>query len=131
MLQRTIGKASRPVPKVSQPEAATLADVRAYCDDENIEHFHIPGWLLAVFGMLHLVVTAVLEHARDSAEEVRGFPDLILFYRGRFCALELKTEIGKMTHAQQLWQKRLGTIQCRSTAAAVCAIAEWKVICES
>jgi hypothetical protein len=127
-LRRSIGKQREPAPAVSQPEAQTLSDVRAHCDTLRIEHFHIPGWLLSIFGKLALLVTVVLEHARDSAEEVRGFPDLILFYKGRYLALELKTEIGKMTTAQRIWQRRIGTIQCRGADETCTVIDEWVAV---
>lgn len=127
---RTIGK-DRPTVRASQPESLTLSEVRAHCDTLTIEHFHIPAWLLSFFSGFINLATAILEHARDSAEEIRGFPDLILFYRGRFLALELKTEVGSMTHAQKTWQRRLGTIQCRTTAEACKMIEDWKAICDT
>lgn len=130
LLRRHVGK-DRPAARASQAEDRTLSEVRAHCDLEGIEHFHIPKWLLSVFSGILNLATAMLEHARDSAEEIRGFPDLILFYRGRFLAIELKTEIGSMTHAQKVWQRRLGTQLCLTTAEACRIITEWKALCET
>lgn len=129
LLPRFRGKAPVRTRKVTQPEATTLAEVCAFLDSEGIEWFHMPEWLLSLaFAVEKGNADARM---REAAADVRGLPDLLLFHRGRYVALELKTEIGEMSLAQRSWKARLGTLVCRTTAEACQAIREWKAICES
>jgi len=72
-----------------------------------------------------------MANAREAAEEIRGMPDLICFYRGRSMAIETKTEIGKLTTWQEYWRGWLGTIVIRDEADGCRALDEWKAICDT
>jgi len=128
LLRRSVGKASKPRPKVSQPEAATLADVCAHCDARGVEWFHMPEWLL---GLAFAVEKGNADPVmREAAADVRGLPDLLLFYRGRFMSIELKVPGEDPRKSQRTWAFRLGALCCRTTAEACAAIDEWIQICE-
>lgn len=130
-IPRYTGKNRRGGPaKAKTPESVTQDLVEQYLALLGLPKLHIPEFLLAnAFG--RAMSGAELGAARDAADEVRGFPDLVIFYRGRYAAIELKTPIGKMTHAQIRWQKMLNTVCCRSFETAKEFIDEWMVICET
>jgi len=120
------GKKAKRKARATTKEATTQDLVEQYCDLVRVERFHIPEFLLAnAFGR-RAMSGPELGAAREASEEIKGFPDLALFYHGRFLAIELKTEIGKMSPSQLDWQRRLGTVQCRSFEAAKAEIDAWK-----
>lgn len=124
LLPRHRGKTPEPRPKASQPEATTLAQACAFLDAEGIAWFHMPAWLLAIaFAVEKGNPDPVV---REAAEEVRGLPDLLLFYRGRSAAFELKTEIGSATKAQKSWIVRLNGMVCHTLADFKRAVRDWK-----
>lgn len=49
-------------------------------------------------------------HTFDSRRSAPGFPDLVIVKDGRMLALELKTETGKTTPAQERWLEILGAV---------------------
>ncbi len=125
LLPRTRGKAPEPRPKASQPEAVTQREACAFLDAHGIAWFHMPAWLLAIaFAVEKGNPDPVV---REAAEEVRGLPDLLLFYRGRAAAFELKTEIGTATKAQKSWIVRLNGQVCHTLADFKRAVLAWKV----
>lgn len=129
LLPRTRGKAPEKREKASRPEAETLKDACAFLDAHGIAWFHMPEWLLAIaFAVEKGNADPVV---REAAEEVRGLPDLLLFYRGRAAAFELKTEIGTATKAQKSWVVRLNGMICHTLADFKRAVMAWKDIVDN
>jgi len=46
-------------------------------------------------------------HTHDSRRSPAGFPDLVLARPGRLLFVELKTERGRVSHAQRVWEYAL------------------------
>lgn len=122
-------KVRKPAKKAGRPEAVLQEQVEAYCAALGLQTFHMPEYVLnAAFGWNANRTGPELGAMRDAAEEVRGLPDLLIFhpmYPGRLKAIELKTEVGKMTSSQKTWQVRLGTSLCRSFEAARAEVDMW------
>lgn len=123
---RQVGK-RKPRPRATFKEKDLQNLVEQYCDLLHIHRLHIPEFLLNAAFRQRNLSGGELWAARDAADEIRGLPDLILFRAGRFLAIELKTEVGKMTGSQDLWQARLGTKVCRSFEQAKQEIDQWIV----
>lgn len=124
LLPRHRGKTPEPRPKASQPEATTLAQACAFLDAESVAWFHMPEWLLSLAFAVEKGNADPL--VRESAADVRGLPDLLIWYKGRGTAVELKTEIGAVTKNQRAWLTRLNGITCRTLGEFKRAVRDWK-----
>lgn len=107
------------------PEAQTQDLTEKYLNLLGYPWLHIPEFILAMAFRRQHLSGPELGAARWAADMIRGFPDLVVFHAGRYLAIELKTEVGKMTHAQLAWQKRLGTCLCRNFEEAKTVIDIW------
>lgn len=65
-------------------------------------------------------------HTHNSKHSVPGFPDLILAKPPRLLAIECKTELGKVTPAQQQWLDLFAQIP--GVTAMVARPSDWKTI---
>lgn len=90
------------------PESLLQSRCEAYLNAIGVDFFHIPAQTLnAAFGWRTLSGPQ-LYAARTASEAVKGFPDMILFYRGFFKAVELKSATGIISSHQTKWRKKLG-----------------------
>jgi len=126
---KTTAKPKRSRPKASKPEALIQSQVEWYIEHKGFIFLHLPANLLATFFARGGQPTGTqLGAMRDAAEAVRGVPDLLMFHPsapGHALCIELKTEIGKLTHAQRDWLKATGGCCCRSFDEARAVIDEW------
>ena len=110
----------------------TQEQVEAYCHLRGLETFHMPAYVLnAAFGWKPNRTGAEFHAMKEASQEVKGLPDLLIFDSkrpGRLIAIELKTEIGRMTQFQKIWQQRLGTNLCRSFEEAKQCVDNWMVL---
>lgn len=122
-------KRKKSAKRASKPESVTQELVEVYCHAIGLETFHMPAYVLnAAFGWKPNRTGAEFHAMKEASQEVKGLPDLLIFDSkrpGRLIAIELKTEIGKMTAFQKIWQQRLGTTLCRSFESAKQAIDNW------
>lgn len=127
-LQRKLRK-RKPAAQASKPEKALQAQAEAYCAIKGLESFHMPEYVLkAAFGWNPHRHGSEFGAMRDAAAEVRGLPDLLIFDArrpGLVLAVELKTEIGKLSAAQRMWKLRLGTTVCRGFDEFRAAVDGW------
>ena len=78
------------------------------------------AWQSAVVRLLRQHSYAYVYHTWDSRRSPSGFPDLVAVHEqpGRdLLALELKTDVGQVTPAQQAWLTALG--QCTGVVSEV------------
>jgi hypothetical protein len=90
------------------PESLLQSRCEAYLDLIHVEYFHLPQQTLnAAF---HMRTMTGPQHyaAKMASAAIKGFPDLILFYKGFFKAIELKSSTGIISPHQMDWRKRLG-----------------------
>lgn len=67
----------------------------------------------------------LIYHTRDSRGSVAGFPDLTLVRGIRLLFIELKTEKGKVSKAQQEWLDVLGAVAEEAAGRAEDIDGEW------
>ena len=122
-------KAKRAVLKASKPEAVTQRQAEAYCALRGLETFHMPEYVLnAAFGWKANRTGPEMWAMKNASQDVKGLPDLLIFdpkHPGDVLSIESKTEIGKMSPFQKIWQKRLGTKECRSFEAVKKEVDFW------
>lgn len=126
---RFIGKPRRKAKEPKTPEAVTQDLVEQYLGRLGIPYLHIPAFLLnAAFAMRGQVSGGYLGAMRNAAEAVRGFPDIVAFDPDRqsYCGIELKSRDGRMTGAQEMWQKWLRSHEARSFEEAKAIIDAWR-----
>jgi hypothetical protein len=110
---RTIGK-RKAEPRDPTSEATIQGLVEAYLRALGVPYIRIPDAAYrAIFAGAASVGTK-----REAAEYLRGLPDLIILYRGKFLALELKKDGGKLTGHQRIWRDAIGTKVAMSFEAA-------------
>lgn len=103
--------------RAKAPESTIQDACEAYLDALGVEYLHIPAYVLnAAFSGRAGVTGGQLWAMSAAVQYIRGFPDLMVFHpnRKRYLAVELKTEVGKLTDNQRKWQAGIGTIVCRS-----------------
>ena len=89
------------------PESLLQSRCEAYLSLRGVDYFHLPAQTLnAAFGWRTLTGPQ-LYAARKASEAIKGFPDLILLYRGFYKAVELKSATGIVSAHQMKWRKRL------------------------
>jgi hypothetical protein len=111
--------------KAKTPEQQTQEMAEQYCRWRGVPPFHIPAFVLANAFRYRDMEGAEKGAAARASDEIRGWPDLTLCFKGHTAYVELKTEIGKMTKAQRDWQMVLGTIQIRSIEAFKAFLDTW------
>lgn len=117
LLARNIAPRGRKRPaKASTPEAVTQDLTEQYLGRLGLPFVRIPAYVLAVvFRFRPGLSGAELGALREASHYLKGLPDLLVLYpSGRFLALELKTETGKLSAAQRLWRTAIGTKVARS-----------------
>jgi hypothetical protein len=123
-------KARKAAPKATKPEAVLQRQVEAYCALVGLECFHIPEWVLNMaFGWNPNRTGPQINAMRNASQDIKGFPDCMIFdpkRQGLVLAGELKTEIGKVSAAQEKWRKVLGTRIWRSFEEAKADIDGWR-----
>lgn len=110
-------KKKKAVARAKVPEASIQAACEAFLDLRGIEYLHIPAYVLnAAFSGRTGIGGGQLWAMSAAVQYIRGFPDLLIFHpdRKRYLAVELKTEVGKLTDNQIKWQQGVGTVVCRS-----------------
>ncbi len=115
--QRVVGK-KKPRDRASAPEATLQKSCEALLEALGLAYLHLPAYLLNAGFSRREDGGAAKWAMVNAAKEVRGFPDLCIFHPDgkHFLAVELKTEIGKLTRSQELWRKAIGTLVIRSFA---------------
>jgi hypothetical protein len=89
------------------------------------------AWQLAIMRLLHQHGYAYCYHTWNSRRSPSGFPDLIAVHHlaGRkLLAIELKTDVGQVTPAQQAWLEALAG--CTGVVAEVWRPAQLSAIVE-
>lgn len=103
--------------RATTPEEILQDQAEAYLALCGLEKPHMPEYMLAKSFGRRIMSGAELGAARDASQEVTGLPDLLIFdpnRHGELLAIELKTDIGRMSAEQRRWQRILGTICCRT-----------------
>ena len=101
-------KVRRSQPKKPTPEAVIQAQAEAYLDLLGLFYIRLPDSLMrVVFSSPQIPIWT----KREVSDALKGLPDLTILKNGRFLAIELKRESGKMSQAQRDVQKAIGTIQ--------------------
>jgi hypothetical protein len=94
-------KAKRTI-RSAKPEAILQSQCEQYLELLGLEYLHIPNSLWAI------VMRSGCQGAiNECSDYLKGFPDLIIMAKSRYLAIELKTEIGKVSHAQEQKRKNL------------------------
>jgi hypothetical protein len=116
--------------RVSQAAAGTEHELQeqaeAYCRLIGVESFHIPAVLLNYAFRHRSLGGGELWAVRQAAAAIKGFPDLIMFYRGRYAALEFKTRVGSVSRHQEEWIYRLDGVVCKSFESFKAYADAWK-----
>ena len=125
-------KRRKSAPRTKTPEATIQAQVEEYLNIRRIPFLHIPAYILRAAFSFRPGFGADIGARAQAAEAIRGFPDLVLFNAEcrAYLSLELKSSIGKMTHAQKRWQAALDTRKATSFEQAKGIIDAWAEACK-
>lgn len=104
----------RRIRRARKPESELQELCEKYAELRGVEPFHLPQILLNNAFSRRAVSGGEIWALREAASRVKGLPDLILFYKGHYRMVELKTEIGKLSHDQMRWLDRHPGICVRS-----------------
>ena len=111
---RTI-KPKRKSKKARTPEDIIQAQAEEYMDRLSISYVRIPN---AVYRLLFAFKIGLsgreIGERKRISDYLKGLPDLICLRKGRYLAVELKTDTGKLSAKQKLWRVSIGTEVCRS-----------------
>jgi len=95
-------------PKGSKiPEAVIQEQAEAYLNTIGIDFFHLPAQTLNAAFHMRPMSGGEQWAARNASAAIKGFPDLILFYKGFYKAVELKSRDGVVSQWQEKWRKKL------------------------
>jgi len=108
--QRSIRK-KRPQRKAAVPETTIQSLTEQYLHLKNLYFIHIKN---AVYRTIFANPSVSIQDKRAAKEAIAGIPDLVIMHEGCYLALELKTEIGKLSQRQRLVQQQIGTLVPRS-----------------
>ena len=64
---------------------------------------------------------------RHISDFIKGLPDLTILKDGKYCCVELKTTIGKLSHEQEQVRKSVGGHVCRSFEEFKSVVDAWLV----
>lgn len=95
-------------PKVQDAEADIQGMAEQLCAIHGIPFLRLPDALLrTVFAN----PSTPLHIKKICSEYLKGIPDLILFNKNsqKYLGIEIKTERGRLSHAQKRWQRMIGT----------------------
>jgi hypothetical protein len=115
-------------PKI--PEAVIQEQAESYCDLIGVEKFHFPAQILNAAFHMRQMSGGEIWAAREASSKIKGFPDLIMFYKGYYKAVELKSVTGVISQHQQHWIKRLDGVVCKSFEAFRGVADAWKAECD-
>jgi hypothetical protein len=99
----------RPKRKRARPsgpsEASIQGLVEAYLRLRSVPYFRVPD------AAYRAIFAGQASHGtmREASAYLKGLPDVLLLVGGRYLALELKRDGGKLTAAQRLWRAAIGT----------------------
>lgn len=119
----------RKVARASKPEKVLQDLCEQYIQLIGLKKLHIPEFMLMAAFRYRSLSGPELHAAREAKDEIAGLPDLLIFNprrQGYMLPVELKTEIGKISGHQKLWQAILGTVFCRSFEAFKTVVDDWK-----
>lgn len=115
-------------PKV--PEAEIQAQAQEYLALIGVESFHLPAQTLNAAFHMRPMSGGEQWAARNASAQIKGFPDLILFYKGFYKAVELKSKAGILSNHQVKWLKRLDGDVCYSFDTFKRLVDAWKYNCD-
>ena len=113
------------------PESILQQEAELYAVSIGLIPFHLPEFLMNAAFRRRAMSGAELGAALRASQKVKGFPDLILFYRGHFRAVELKTQIGKLSQAQRYWLKILDGVCIRDITHFKAHAMAFKMRCDN
>lgn len=101
-------KAKRTI-KSTKPEAVLQQQCESYLDLLGLEYIRIPNSLWAI------VMRSGCQGAiNEISDYLKGVPDLMICKKNQYLAVELKTEVGKLSQSQNKKIKALDGIVIRS-----------------
>jgi len=106
---------------MSPEQRATYETARQVLDNAMTER-----QLLARVVQLAKLHGWMVSHAWLSVHSAAGFPDIIAVKDGHILAIELKSQRGKLTQAQEAWLDALG--ECPGVTASMFKPSEWPEI---
>jgi len=116
--------------RVAVPESRIQAQAEEWLEWNHLPFFRLPDLLMNwVFGYGSKTPEWIKRFLRSY---MKDWPDLILFEdepipgHGRYLAIELKSNMGKLSDGQKRMQKVLGTVVVRSFMEFVKVVQEWK-----
>lgn len=113
---------TRKVPRGKTPEAVIQSQAEAYLDALGLFYIRLPDSLMrTVFATPGIPIAVKCE----VADCLKGLPDLTIMRAGKYLAIELKREGGKMSTAQREVQREVGTVLCSSFEEFRAAVDSW------
>lgn len=104
-----------------KPEAVLQRQCEALLELRGIEYLHIPNSMWAT-----LFAAKSFGTLNECADYLKGWPDLLIMRDGHYLAVELKTKIGKESHAQKTKKRILGGHVCRSFDDFQTTLNQWE-----
>lgn len=115
----------RSTPRDKTPEAVIQGQAEAYLDACGLFYIRLPDSLMrVVFASQSIPIWT----KKEVADCLKGLPDLTILDAGRYLAVELKKNGGKMSSAQRDVQRAIGTVVCDSFAAFKQAVDNWRIL---
>lgn len=115
-------KAKRKI-RSTNPEALLQNQCESYLELNGIEYLHIPNSMWA-----SLFQNKSFGALNECSDYLKGWPDLLIFDgKGRYLAIELKTETGKASHAQNDKKRSLAGHICRDFNSFMGIVNEWRL----
>ena len=116
---------TRKPPRDKTPEATIQAQAEAYLDACGLFYIRLPDSLMrVVFASQSIPIWT----KKEVADCLKGLPDLTILDAGRYLAVELKRDGGKMSSAQRDVQRSIGTVECQSFATFKQAVDNWRIL---
>ncbi len=116
---------ARKSPRDKTPEAVIQGQAEAYLDACGLFYIRLPDSLMrVVFASPQIPIWT----KREVADCLKGLPDLTILKDGRYLAVELKRDGGKLSEAQRDVQRAIGTVVCESFAQFKQAVDNWRFL---